>query len=143
MNTQIAQHVAALVEYLFGVSAADLRRQDADAHASLNDFGPEGTQAVIALDVSRNRGNWQRNLVFIHESAGGDSWALEVEIYDEEQAPIIRVAEVAVTDETLAEVALAVAHAGRSRLTRELGLPVAVSPPARGSLVTESSGAVL
>ena len=140
MNTQIAQHVAALVEYLFEISAADLRRQSADAHASLNDLGPEGTQAVIALDVSRNGGNWQRNLVFVIESTDGDGWALEVKIYNEEQAPIIPVAEVAVTDETLADVALALARAGRLRLTRELraclgnSRAAAISSPTRSGL---------
>jgi len=42
-----------------------------------------------------------------------------------ERASIVKIAEVAVADEDLAEVAFAVARAGRSRLMTELGQPVA------------------
>jgi len=52
-------------------------------------------------------------------------WAVDVRILNEERATVVKIAEVAVADEELAEVAFAVARAGRSRLMIELGLPVA------------------
>jgi hypothetical protein len=50
---------------------------------------------------------------------------VDVRILNEERATVVKIAEVAVADEDLAEVAFAVARAGRSRLMTELGLPVA------------------
>jgi len=124
MNKQMAQHVAALVEGIFDATAAELRQHEPDAYASRDDFGPNGTQTVISLDFGRNGGNWQRSLVVIIE-AEQDRWAIEVAIYNEEQAPIIKIASVTVANEDLADMALALARAGRSRLIAELGQPVA------------------
>jgi len=125
MNRQMAQHVAAVVEGVFEATAAELRQHDADAYASLVDFAPAGTQSVITLDFGRDGGNWQRNLVMIMEATEPGGWSIEVEIYDEEQAPIIKVGKATVADEDLADVALALARAGRSRLIAEIGQPVA------------------
>jgi hypothetical protein len=50
---------------------------------------------------------------------------VDVRILNEDRATVVKIAEVAVADEDLAEVAFAVARAGRSRLMTELGLPVA------------------
>jgi hypothetical protein len=126
MNEQIARHVVALVEGVFEASAAGLRQHEADAHASLTDLGSvDALSLTAALEVGRDGGNWQRNLVFTIESGERGQWAVDVRILNEEQATVVKVAEVAVADEDLADVAFAVARAGRSRLMTELGLPVA------------------
>jgi hypothetical protein len=63
--------------------------------------------------------------VFTIETGDLGQWAVDVRILNEERAIVVKNAEVAVADEDLAEVAFAVARAGRSRLMTELGLPVA------------------
>ena len=126
MNEQIARHVAALIEGLFETSAAGLRQHEGDAYASLTDLASDGRQSLTAaLEVGRQGGTWQRNLVFTIESGDLGQWAVDVRILNEERATVVKIAEVAVADEELAEVAFAVARAGRSRLMTELGLPVA------------------
>jgi hypothetical protein len=126
MNEQIARHVAALIEGLFETSAAGLRQHEGDAYASLTDLASDGRQSLTAaLEVGRDGGTWQRNLVFTIESGDLGEWAVDVRILNEERATVVKIAEVAVADEDLAEVAFAVARAGRSRLKAELGQPVA------------------
>jgi hypothetical protein len=63
--------------------------------------------------------------VFTIETGDLGQWAVDVRILNEERAIVVKNAEVAVADEDLAEVAFAVARAGRSRLMTELGMPVA------------------
>lgn len=87
-----AQHVAALIADMFESSAAALRARGERADASLTDLAP---QFVVSLEVSRDRGNWQRNLVvMVEETAGGAR--VDVKIVDDDQAPVARIASVEV-----------------------------------------------
>ncbi len=123
MNKLAAQHVAAFLETILETSAAALRDRGEDAHAFLTEMSPD---ELISLEVGREGGDWQRNLVIALESLE-QGWAVDARITDDEQLTVAHVGRVEVSGDELGEVALAIARAGMSRLMTELGLAVAAA----------------
>lgn len=117
MNGTSANHVGALIETILESSAVALRARGEDAHAFLTDMDPD---TVVSLEVGRNGGNWQRNLVIALEP-GQNGWVVDARITDDEHLTLVTVGRVEVTGDELGEVALAVARAGTSRLIAEVG----------------------
>lgn len=115
MNT--AQHTAALVEAILESAAAALRQRGESTSVGLVELSD--AELVIALEISRDGGNWQRNLVAYITQAGGQ-WETDVKIADEDQNTIARVGEAQVSSEDLGEVVLAMVRAGISRLSTEV-----------------------
>lgn len=126
MNT--AQHAAALAEAILESSASALRQRGENAHAGLVTLSE--TELVISLEVSRERGNWQRNLVISISRAGG-LWETDVKIVGEEQTSVARIGEAQVSSEDLGEVLLAMVRAGLSRLSAEFSAPTPVAASAK------------
>lgn len=114
--TTTAEHVSALIGAMFdnAVSTTAPREQ---AHSFVTALSPD--EIVVSLEVSRDRGDWQRNLV-LTISAAGSAHEIEAKITDDEQLPIANIGQAEVSSPELADVALSIARAGLARLGREL-----------------------
>ncbi len=123
MNNRAAQHVAALVAAILETSAAALRERGEDAHAFLTESSPD---QLVSLEVGRQGGDWQRNLVLAVEFSER-GWAVDARITDDQQLTIAHIGRVEVSGDELGEVALAIARAGTNRVMAELGLAVAAA----------------
>lgn len=88
-----------------------------EAHSFVTPLSPD--EIVVSLEVSRDGGNWQRNLV-LTISAAGSTYEIEASITDDEQIPIANIGKAEVNSSELADVALSIARAGLARLGREM-----------------------
>lgn len=120
--TKTASHVTPLVESLFEEAAAALRERGESAYADVSSV-PNGATSV-ALEVDREGGDWQRNLIVVVEASAA-GWAVEAKIVNEHSRVVAAIGHVEVTDSALAEVALALVRAGIARLNLELKATVA------------------
>lgn len=117
MNENSVRHVAAVVETALAASAAGMRAAGESAFASLTELSDR--EFLVALEVDREGGDWQRNLGIVI-AAAGSVWSVEARITDDEHLVIIEIGQAAVTDEVLVDVALALARAGAARIGSEL-----------------------
>ncbi|MEP7378162.1 MAG: DUF2442 domain-containing protein [Chloroflexota bacterium] len=112
------EHVAALIRAIFE-NALDYLDKHAQAQVFVTPLSADET--VISLEVSRDRRDWQRNLVLaITESP--DSYEISAKITDDEQVPIADIGTASVAIGELADVSMSLARAGIARLRRELDL---------------------
>ena len=123
MNGPVAQHVAALLQAILETAASTLRGRGEDAHAFLTDADPD---TLVSLEVGRDGGNWQRNLIIAIEPAE-HGWVVDARITDDEHLTVAQIGRVEAGGDELGEVALAIARAGTGRLLTELGLAVAAA----------------
>ena len=123
MNVQTSRPVAAVIHAAFETYAGRLRDRGESAAASLNEL-PSG-QFVVALEVARNRRDWQRNLIVTLDPAASPQ--IDVRLLDDDQSTVVEIGDASVPDESTADVALALARAGIVYLLSELRLtPIAV-----------------
>ena len=102
---QVAQDVAAL----FKAAAADLRVRGEHAKASVNPL-PSG-QVVVALEVVRDGGDWQRNLVMTLDPVGSPQ--VDVRLLNDDQDTIEEIGEAG-------DAAMSLGRAGIARLLAEV-----------------------
>ncbi len=117
----VPEHVASLISTIFEAGAGGLRARGESASAFL--VRHSDTEFTMSLEVSREGGDWQRNLVATIDAAGS-VWEVEVRITDEEARTVARVGEVSTALEDLGEIGLAMARVGVARLAGELTPPV-------------------
>lgn len=101
---------AAVIRDIFDAAVADIPD---NARASVTTLSPH--ELVVALEVSRKRGDWQRNIVVTLTGHRNGGWQIDSQITDEEQIAVVRLADV--TTIAVADVLEASVSIARSALT--------------------------
>lgn len=95
------EHVASLAIVIFEAAAAALRERGETAHAFL--VSHSASEFTSSLEINREDGNWQRNLVASIDPSG-QNWTIDMRITDDEQRTVARIGEVEVATEELGKL---------------------------------------
>ena len=105
-----------VINDVFEIHAARLRAAGEQATASINPFA--SGQVVIAIEVVRDGGDWQRSLVMTLTPVGSPN--VDVRLMDDQQDTIAEIGEADVPPDFVADVALSLGRAGIARLLAEV-----------------------
>lgn len=117
---QVPGHVASLMSTIFESAAAALRIRGETANMFL--VAHSDAEFTVSLEVNREGGNWQRNLVATIDPAG-PVWEVDIRITDDEARTVARIGQVSAAVEDFGEIGLAMARVGVARLDKDLASP--------------------
>ena len=109
--------IADVIAATFERQAQRLGDAGEDARASINPL--PSSQMVVALEVRRQGGDWQRNLVVTLNPSSSPQ--IDVRVLDDDQSTVAEVGEASVPPEFIPDLALTLSRAGLVLLLGELG----------------------